>query len=171
MFVGNKMTITNLYAMTDNAIAETVGQRIENIRLAANKSQQQISDEVGITRSTYRKLILGQAKLQTIIAVLRALNELPLVDDFIPDIEESRLLILKVMEQAIRDYVSLQIDRSLNERVAWETARDFLFDDEYKLMWGDMEISTEALLDIIDLDISWVRSQSTKKFKEARRKK
>jgi hypothetical protein len=85
--------------------------------------------------------------------------------DFVPDVEECRILMLKVLEQAIRDYMSLQNSELPNDREAWESARDFLYDDEYRLKWGDMEISTEEYLDIIDLDINWVRDQTTKKLK------
>ena len=87
------------------------------------------------------------------------------LSDFIPDIEECRILMLKILEQAIRDYVSLVNSELPNDKEVWESARDFLFDNEYRFMWGDIEISTEEYLDIIDLDITWVRDQSIKKFK------
>ena len=94
--MGTKMSISNIYGMTDEAIAEAIGQRIEKVRLAANKSQQDLADEVGITRATYRKLIHGQAKFQTVIAVLRALNELRLVDEFIPERPFSPMALLEL---------------------------------------------------------------------------
>ncbi len=94
--MSNIMAIKNIYGMTDEAIAEELGQRIEKIRLSANKSQQEIADEVGITRTTYRKLIRGQTKFHTLIAVLRALNELTLVDEFIPERPFSPMALLEL---------------------------------------------------------------------------
>jgi hypothetical protein len=86
------------------------------------------------------------------------------LSDFMPDLEECRLLMLKVLEQSIRDYCSLQNSETLVERETWESARDFLFDDEYRISWGDMSLKTEEFLDIVDLDIQWVRDQVNKKL-------
>lgn len=71
---------------------------------------------------------------------------------------------LKVLEQAIRDYCSLHESDTTLERETWESANDFLFDDEYRINWGGLELRTEDFLDIIDLDIHWVRDQVKKKF-------
>lgn len=73
---------------------------------------------------------------------------------------------LKVLEQAVRDYCSLVESSIPNELATWEEARDFLFDDEYYFFWGDMELRLEDFLDILDLDIMWVREQTAKKFNE-----
>lgn len=86
------------------------------------------------------------------------------LSDFAPDIEECRILMMKVLEQAIRDYISLSNSELPNDRETWESARDFLYDEEYRFKWGDLELSTEEFLDILDLDISWVRDQTTKKL-------
>ena len=75
---------------------------------------------------------------------------------------------LKVLEQAVRDYCSLVDSVIPGEQTAWELARDFLFDDEYRFMWGDLEVSTEEFLAFIDLDIKWVRQQTLKRFKRGR---
>ena len=86
------------------------------------------------------------------------------LSDFVPDIEECRILMLKVLEQAIRDYISLADSELQSDKETWESAKDFLYDDEYRLIWGDYELSIEEYLDILDLDINWVRSQTTRKF-------
>ena len=89
------MSINNIYAMTDEGIAQELGARIEQMRLEANISQEQLAEEVGITRKTYRSLINGNGKFQSVIAVLRALKQLQLVDEFIPEKTYSPMALLK----------------------------------------------------------------------------
>ncbi len=84
--------------------------------------------------------------------------------DFIPNRDQCRYLILKVLEQAVRDYVSLGDSDISFDTMAWEEAAAFLFDDSYHLVWGDWELTTEQLLELVDLDISWVREQTTKRL-------
>lgn len=70
--------------MTDLAIAQEMGKRIEQLRLEQNITQQRIADEVGITVKTYRMLIQGQGKFMNLIAVLRVLGVLEQMDNLIP---------------------------------------------------------------------------------------
>lgn len=87
------------------------------------------------------------------------------LSDFTPDIEECRILILKVLEQTIRDYLSLKDSSLPSDRESWESANDFLFNSEHKILWGDLDLFVEEYLDIVDLDIHWVRDQVRKKLK------
>lgn len=93
------------------------------------------------------------------------------LEDFMPHEEQCRILMLKVLEQAVRDYCALADSDLPNEQLLWETTRGFLYDDDYFFMWGDLEVNLEAFLDIIDLDIDWVREQTTRKFNERNKKK
>ena len=86
------------------------------------------------------------------------------LEDFTPDNEESRILIMKVVEQAVRDYLLLYNSEFANEKEAWETAHDFLYDDEYRLEWGTWTLSPEELLEIINMDIHYIREQIAKRF-------
>lgn len=70
--------------MTDKAIAAEMGQRIEQLRLEKNMTQQQLADAIGLSRVSYRKLAAGEAKFVNVIAVLRALDQLELLETFIP---------------------------------------------------------------------------------------
>lgn len=83
--------------------------------------------------------------------------------DHAPDMEESRFLILKVMEQAIRDYLALEEAQTTHEVFLWQTAAGFIFDDDYRLMWGDQELSPEDLLGMVDINISWLRQKVRQK--------
>jgi hypothetical protein len=91
------------------------------------------------------------------------------LSDFMPIEEQCRFLILKILEQAVRDYTSLYDSDTTSEQLAWESAEGFLFDDEYYLMWGDLELSTEEFLELVDLDIRWVREQTRKQFERKRK--
>jgi len=91
-----KLIIMTFYSMTNGAIAQELGQRIEKLRLELNITQQNIADEVGLTRVSYRKLIQGKAKFENIIAVLRVLGKLDLVEHFIPETTLSPMQQLKM---------------------------------------------------------------------------
>lgn len=88
------------------------------------------------------------------------------LSDFMPDRDQCRFLILKILEQAMRDYVSLYASEVPSEQQSWASAEAFLFEDEYYLMWGDLELSATEFLDLVDLDIAWVREQASKKLKD-----
>ncbi len=86
----------DFYSMTSQAIAQELGQRIEQLRLEQNRTQQQIADEVGLSRVSYRKLAKGKAKFENIISVLRVLGKLDLVEQFIPEVSFSPIEQLKL---------------------------------------------------------------------------
>ncbi|OUS25646.1 hypothetical protein A9Q99_20905 [Gammaproteobacteria bacterium 45_16_T64] len=71
-------------ALSDKAIAEELGSRVEQRRLEKNLSQQQLADEMGLSRVSYAKLEKGQCKLENLISALRALDALDSLDNFIP---------------------------------------------------------------------------------------
>lgn len=80
--------------------------------------------------------------------------------------EQARYLLLKVIEQAIRDYISLVHSTIPSEQQLWETARGFLFDDDYIIDWGNKEINLDEALMMLGLDTSWVRKEVHRKFRE-----
>lgn len=82
--------------MTDQAIAAEVGRRIDQMRLERNITQQALAEAVGLSRVSYRKLVAGEGKFVNMIAVLRALEQLPLVEDFVPETEFSPMEQLKM---------------------------------------------------------------------------
>ncbi len=71
--------------MTDLAVAAELGRRIDQLRLERNLTQQQVADAVGLSRVSYAKLVAGQAKFTNVIAVLRTLDQLDLLENFIPE--------------------------------------------------------------------------------------
>ncbi len=90
------MPIKNIYAMTSQAIAAEIGERIERLRLEQNLTQAEVAEAVGITAKTYRNLIAGGGKFETLIEVLRVLGQLELVGNFIPEVGFSPLELAKL---------------------------------------------------------------------------
>ena len=82
--------------MTNKAISLEIGERIEQMRLEQNLTQQQLADEIGLSRPSYRKLEAGSAKFENIIATLRVLGRLDLIENFIPETPFSPLEQLKL---------------------------------------------------------------------------
>lgn len=80
-----KVIIMSFYELTDQAVATEFGRRIEQLRLERNLTQQQIADEVGLSRISYRKLEAGEAKFVNVIAVLRVLGQLPALEHALPE--------------------------------------------------------------------------------------
>ncbi len=86
----------NLYAMTDSAIAEELGRRLEQIRLEANKPQKEIAYELGISEGTYRRAIKGKARFEVIIGIMRMLDQLGNLENLLPDQPFSPIEMLKL---------------------------------------------------------------------------
>jgi hypothetical protein len=77
----------------------------------------------------------------------------------LPNLDECRFLILKIIEQAVRDFISLEGSTAPIEQFGYETAVDFLFKDDYEINWGDTTITFCDLLDFLDVDIEWFREK------------
>ncbi|MCK6612332.1 MAG: helix-turn-helix transcriptional regulator [Bacteroidia bacterium] len=71
------------YAMSDQALARQIGAFVKHQRLEQNKTQDALSHEAGISRSTLSLLERGEAvTLATLIQVLRVLGQLQVMDAF-----------------------------------------------------------------------------------------
>lgn len=90
------MPLEDKRSMTNRAIAREIGYRIDRIRLEQNISQKEVADKIGVTVKTYRNLIDGGGKFESLIAVLRVLDRLELADSFIPESTFSPLELVKL---------------------------------------------------------------------------
>lgn len=86
----------NIHGMTDEAIAVELGARIQRQRLNRNKTQDQIAEAVGVSKPTIIQLERGQAKLTTLISVMRALGMLDQVDQIVPEVPASPIQVYKM---------------------------------------------------------------------------
>jgi transcriptional regulator with XRE-family HTH domain len=85
----------DFYSMTDKAIGAEIGARVKALRLRRNRTQQQVADAVAVSLNVIKALEAGKGKLSSLIAVLRELEALADLDQFIPAPEVSPLQLAK----------------------------------------------------------------------------
>ncbi|MFY7792659.1 MAG: helix-turn-helix domain-containing protein [Chitinophagaceae bacterium] len=70
--------------MSDQALASRIGDFVKYHRLEQNKTQEVMSHEAGISRSTLSLLERGETvTLATLLQVLRVLDQLQVMDAFV----------------------------------------------------------------------------------------
>lgn len=105
----------NHYAMTDQAIADTLGSRLERLRIDKAISRETLSEEIGISLPTLRQLIKGKGTLLNLVAALRILDGLDELDSFLPAPPFSPMALLK-QQKAQRKRVSRQSTPPIPEK-------------------------------------------------------
>jgi hypothetical protein len=99
------------------------------------------------------------------------------LDDYEIDYEECCFILLKVVEQAIRDYCLLPWSHIPYKQEHWETARDFIFDDNYEIDWGNITLSLGNICEILafseqsKIDIDWIRRKTKEKYETEKKKR
>jgi transcriptional regulator with XRE-family HTH domain len=87
-------------------IEKELGKRLKRRRLEMNLSQEEISERSGLARRTITAIENGEGStLTTLIAMLRALDALDILEDFLPDTGPSPMAMLKLQEEP-RKYAS-----------------------------------------------------------------
>lgn len=89
---------------------------------------------------------------------------------FEPHDDECRYLLIKMVEQAVRDFINLEFSKVPIEKTYYETAVGFLFDDNYRIDYGGQELSFSDVLDCLDMEVIWFRERVVK-LKERKRKR
>ena len=83
--------------LTDPAALLTLGQRIEQHRIAANLTQAELAEQAGIGKRTLERIERGQGtELLTFIRVLRVLQLIEGLDRLIPELPVSPIAQLKL---------------------------------------------------------------------------
>ena len=83
------------YSMTDKAICVELGTRIKALRLRRNRSQQQVANAAAVSLNVIKALEAGRGKISSLVAVLRELEELDSLSQFIRIPEVSPLQLAK----------------------------------------------------------------------------
>ena len=82
------------YFMTNEALLQYIGKQMQQMRINARLSQQQLAERAGISRSTVTQVENGKGmKLESIVAMLRVLNKLEILNHFETQALVSPLLI------------------------------------------------------------------------------
>jgi transcriptional regulator with XRE-family HTH domain len=72
--------------LTDSAVAEELGARLERARLAQNLSQEELAERAGLGRATLQRLERGDAvQLGSLLKVLRVLGLLDALEALVPE--------------------------------------------------------------------------------------
>jgi len=78
--------------------------------------------------------------------------------------QECREILLRVILQAKRDIINLSDSDDASDKEVWDEAKDFLFDDDYRIDWGDFSISFADIGAILNLNPSWERRKLRKEI-------
>lgn len=81
-------------------------------------------------------------------------------DDYSVNEDECRYLLLKIVEQAVRDFINLEHSTAPIDQYFYETAVDFLFNDEYRIQWGELTIGLEHIMEYMGLELEWAREKA-----------
>ena len=90
----------NWYTMSDKALAEHIGAFVRYHRLEQNKTQEEMANAAGISRSTLSLLERGEAvTLASLIQVLRVSDQLQVMETFIVQENISPLALAKIEQE------------------------------------------------------------------------
>jgi len=73
-----------IYALSDNAIAQELGNRIKSLRLRRNITQESLAQASALSLNSIKALENGKGKLSTLIAVMRELGALEQFEQLLP---------------------------------------------------------------------------------------
>ncbi|MCW8900579.1 MAG: helix-turn-helix transcriptional regulator [Gammaproteobacteria bacterium] len=85
----------NFYALSDKSIEQELGQRLKALRLQKNMTQKELAEATTLSLNSIKSLESGRSKLSTLIAVLRELEALDHLNNFIPEISISPIQLAK----------------------------------------------------------------------------
>ncbi len=84
--------------LTDDALLKLIGQRLAQLRLARNLTQQQLAEQAGLGLRTVQRLELGAAatQLSGFVRVCRVLGLIEGFDTLLPETAPSPIALLKL---------------------------------------------------------------------------
>jgi transcriptional regulator with XRE-family HTH domain len=82
--------------ITDMAALQEIGERLERRRIDSGLTQAQLAEEAGISKRTVERVEAGHSTdFVMLLRVLRVLKLVEALDQLIPDLPQSPLLLLK----------------------------------------------------------------------------
>lgn len=91
--------IMDMYTLTDNMILTKIGESIKRQRLERNISQKELGSSAGISTSSVAAIERGESiSLKTLIPLLRALNSLHMLSEFLKEPEISPIAYAKQLD-------------------------------------------------------------------------
>ena len=86
----------NLNTMSSSAICKEIGQRLQRARLNANRTQKEVADRAGLSVTAVQSVERGDARLESVVLVLMALDMVEQISNFVPEQEISPLQLVKL---------------------------------------------------------------------------
>lgn len=100
-------SLTMIQFLTNPQIEQELGKRLKEHRLDLNLSQEEVAARSGLSRRTITAIENGEGStLTTLIALLRALNALDTLENFLPDPGISPIAMTSMLQDAPRKYSS-----------------------------------------------------------------
>lgn len=116
----NDKSYNNWSSMSDAAVMETIGNFIQTHRLNQNRSQNQVAEQAGISRSTLSLLERGEkVKLSSLIQVLRVLDLLHVMDVFRVQEQISPIEYAKLKKKQRKQASPKKISNNNEENLGW----------------------------------------------------
>jgi transcriptional regulator with XRE-family HTH domain len=82
--------------LTDKAVLHEIGDRLERRRIDAGLTQAELAEEAGISKRTVERIAAGHSTdFVMLLRVLRTLKLLEGLDQWVPDLPQSPLVLLK----------------------------------------------------------------------------
>ena len=116
----------DFYSLSDKTIEKELGDRLKALRLRKNMTQKELANATTLSLNSIKALESGRSKISTLIAVLRELESLEQLDNFIPEISISPMQLAKnkgyVRQRAsgerLKQPFSKQADRQADQHKA-----------------------------------------------------
>jgi len=86
----------SFFAMTDKAIVTEIGRRLKSIRLEKNMTQKEVAVATGLSLNAVQAAEKGVSKMMTYVKILRALNSLDALENFLPEVHISPLALARM---------------------------------------------------------------------------
>ena len=86
----------NLNIMSSGAICKEIGQRLKRARLNVNRTQKEVADRAGLSVTAVQSVERGDARLESVVLVLMALDMVEQIRNFVPEQEISPLQLVKL---------------------------------------------------------------------------
>ena len=109
----------DFYTHSDKGIEEELGHRIKALRLRKNITQKALAEATTLSLNTIKSLESGRGKLSALIAVLRELEALDQLDNFIPEISISPMQLAKMQGKIRKRASGERLKDQVEDDVQW----------------------------------------------------
>jgi len=116
----NDKSYNNYREASDKSLLEIIGKFVKSHRLNQNKSQNQVADTAGISRSTLSLLERGEkVRIDSLIQVLRVLDLLHVMDTFHISDEISPIAYAKLKKKQRKNASPQKVNKVNEEDLGW----------------------------------------------------